>query len=194
MVASFGQLPLSTAATEMFILLCEIQQRCFLKIFQTYSKGNTFQRHRVFICATTNSIQSNYVKLFVYNIYSGKYHSITVWSYHHFFWTMFLAFALILLWYLDGYDDKVSVKRMLESWKLSTLVMSVLPTAISYVSTDLSSVVTIFEIWSCYIIVKDFCFLTKISSFFQMVLVAIFSETGFFDYCAVKVSRLCDGS
>lgn len=25
--------------------------------------------------------------------------------------------------------------------------------------------------------------------FFQMVLVAIFSETGFFDYCAVKVKR-----
>lgn len=26
--------------------------------------------------------------------------------------------------------------------------------------------------------------------FFQMVLVAIFSETGFFDYCAVKVSDI----
>ncbi len=32
----------------------------------------------------------------------------------------------------------------------------------------------------------------NVSCFFQMVLVAIFSETGFFDYCAVKVSEDCN--
>lgn len=33
-----------------------------------------------------------------------------------------------------------------------------------------------------------------VSSSFQMVLVAIFSETGFFDYCAVKVRGHLDSS
>lgn len=33
-----------------------------------------------------------------------------------------------------------------------------------------------------------FLLFQNVSCFFQMVLVAIFSETGFFDYCAVKVS------
>lgn len=35
----------------------------------------------------------------------------------------------------------------------------------------------------CFLFFKEMC-----PVFFQMVLVAIFSETGFFDYCAVKVS------
>jgi len=32
--------------------------------------------------------------------------------------------------------------------------------------------------------------LITLTIYFQMILVAIFSETGFFDYCAVKVSFL----
>lgn len=102
-----------------------------------------------------------------------------------------------LLPFCTWYDNKVLMKRIIESSKLSQVEISFLLTTISYLSTILLSMVTTFEISGWHIILLHNGKYIFLSCFLQMVLVAIFSETGFFDYCAVKVSWLyynIDGS